>query len=126
MVEAAHGMAIDDPGEHVGKISFRIDATHFVGSDQRGQDCPMFSTAVGAGEPMILRPSAMGRMVRSTALESVSTRPSLRKRVSLSQRVSAYRIASAIVDFPETAASWAANKGFNASTSNLLRSCRTR
>ena len=68
----------------------------------------------------------MGRMARSTALESISTRPSSRKRVSPSQRVSTYRIASAIVDYADTAASCDSNQGFNASTSGLLREKRTR
>ncbi len=63
---------------------------------------------------------------RSTALESISTRPSSRKRVSPSQRVSAYRIASAIVDFPETAPSCDSNQGFSASTRGLLRENRAR
>ena len=47
-------MVIDDPGEHVGEISLRVDAIHFAGCDQRGHDCPMFGAAVGAGEEMIL------------------------------------------------------------------------
>jgi hypothetical protein len=47
-------MATDDPGEHVGEISLRVDAIHFAGCDQQGQDCPMFGAAVGAGEEVIL------------------------------------------------------------------------
>jgi hypothetical protein len=45
-VEAAHGMAIDDSGEPVGEIVLLVDAIHFAGCDQRGQDCPMFGAAI--------------------------------------------------------------------------------
>ena len=53
-------MTIDDLGEHVGEIGVRVDAIHFAGSDQGGQDCPMFGAAVGAGEEMIFAPECNG------------------------------------------------------------------
>ncbi len=59
-------------GEDMGQIGLRIDGKHFLGCDQRGQNCPMFATAIGAGE----------RMARSTTFESISTRPSSRSRGS--------------------------------------------
>ena len=59
-VEAAHGMAVDDLGEDIGQIGLRIDGKHFAGCDQRGQNCPMFATAIGAGEEMILAPERNG------------------------------------------------------------------
>ena len=46
-----------------------------------------------------LRLSAIGRIARSTTLESISMRPSAMKRVSPSQRDSAYRMASASLVF---------------------------
>jgi len=49
-------MAVDDLGEDIGQIGLRIDGKHFAGCDQRGQNCPMFATAIGAGEEMILAP----------------------------------------------------------------------
>ena len=49
-------MAIDDFGEHVGEIVLRVDAVHFAGCDQRGQNCPMFGAAIGAGEEMVFAP----------------------------------------------------------------------
>jgi hypothetical protein len=44
--------------------------------------------------------------------------------LSPSQRVSAYRIASAIVEFPETVASWASSQDLSASMIGLLRENR--
>jgi hypothetical protein len=53
-------MAVDDLGEDIGQIGLGIDGIHFAGCDQRGQDCPMFATAIGAGEEMILAPERNG------------------------------------------------------------------
>jgi hypothetical protein len=47
-------MAVDDLGERVGEIDVRIDAVELAGFDQRGDDSPVFSAAVGAGEERIL------------------------------------------------------------------------
>jgi hypothetical protein len=53
-------MAVDDLGEDIGQIGLRIDGIHFASCDQRGQNCPMFATAIGAGEEMILAPERNG------------------------------------------------------------------
>lgn len=45
---------------------------------------------------------AWGLIARSTMLESISMRPSVRKRSNTSRREMAYRRASASLDFPET------------------------
>ena len=45
---------------------------------------------------------AWGLIARSTMLESISTRPSVRKRSKMSRREMAYRSASASFDLPET------------------------
>jgi hypothetical protein len=47
-------MAVDDPGDDVGEVGLRIDATELAGLDQRGDDRPVLATAVGAGEECIL------------------------------------------------------------------------
>jgi hypothetical protein len=47
-------MAVDDLGERVGEIDVRIDAVELAGFDQRGDDRPVFSAAVGTGEERIL------------------------------------------------------------------------
>jgi hypothetical protein len=49
----------------------------------------MLAAAIGAGEQGVLAIEAIGRMVRSTTLESISMRPSSRKRARPSQRESA-------------------------------------
>ena len=78
LVDFAHGMAVGDFVEDVGEPRLRIDIVHLAGFDQRGVDGPISSALVRAGEQMILRPSAMGRMARSTTLLSISIRPSSR------------------------------------------------
>ena len=47
-------MAVDDLGEHVGEIDERIDTAELAAFDERGDDRPVFSAAVGAGEERIL------------------------------------------------------------------------
>ena len=54
LVDLAVGMAVDDPGEHVGEIAERLDAVELAGLDQRGDDGPMLGAAVGAGEERVL------------------------------------------------------------------------
>jgi hypothetical protein len=54
VVDLAVEMAVDDFGERVGEIGLRIDAREFAGLDQRGEDRPVFSPAVGAREERIL------------------------------------------------------------------------
>jgi hypothetical protein len=78
-------MAVDDFYKGVGEIGLRIDARKFAGLDQRGEDRPVFSAAVGTRESAFLRFSAMGRIERSTMLVSISMRPSSTKRVRPTQ-----------------------------------------
>jgi hypothetical protein len=47
-------MAVDDLGNDVGQIGLRIDATEFAGLDQRSDDGPVLTAAVGAGEECVL------------------------------------------------------------------------
>jgi hypothetical protein len=49
-----------------------------------------------------LRCSAMGRIVRSTALLSISMRPSVRNRINLSQYLAIYLSASPVGDLLDT------------------------
>jgi hypothetical protein len=77
IVDLAVGMAVDDLGDDVGEIGVGFDIAQLAGFDQRGDDKAFF------------RLRAIGRMVRSTILESISMRPSSRKRVKPSQRESA-------------------------------------
>jgi len=119
-------MAIDDSGEHVGEIVLRVDAVHFAGCDQRGQNCPMFGTAIGAGEEMVFAPErngadgaldGVGIDLDAAIIEEAGEPVPARECISDSFR---------IIDFPETAASCDSNQGFSASTSGLLRENRTR
>jgi hypothetical protein len=77
-VDAAIGMAVDDLADHVGEIGVRVDAVEFAGLNQRSDDRPMFAAAVGTSEDRVL-----------STLESISMRPSSRKRVRPPQRDSA-------------------------------------
>lgn len=79
-------MAVDDPGDDVGQIKVRIDADWFAGLDQGGDDSPVLVAAIKPAKSAFFRFSAMGRMVRSATLESISIRPSPRKREKPSQR----------------------------------------
>ena len=82
-------MAVDDLGEDVGEVGVRIDAVELAGLDQRGDDRPVLAAAVGAGEERVLAIEG-NRADRSLdVLESISIRPSSRKRVRPSQRESA-------------------------------------
>ena len=53
-VDAGLRMAVDDPGEDVGEVGLRVDAVELAGLDERGDDGPVLSAAVGAGEERIL------------------------------------------------------------------------
>ena len=44
------GMAVDDPVEDVSEVGLRFDAVELASLDKRGDDGPVFSAAVGAGE----------------------------------------------------------------------------
>jgi hypothetical protein len=66
----------------------RFDIDELTGLDQRSNDGPVLAAAIGAGEEGVFLFSAIGRMAGSTTFESISIRPSSRKRVSRYQRVS--------------------------------------
>jgi hypothetical protein len=53
-IDAGLRMAVDDPGEDVGEVGLGIDAVELASLDERGDDGPMFSAAIGAGEERIL------------------------------------------------------------------------
>ena len=72
-------MALDDGGERGGQPRVRVDAAHFAGLDERGDDGPVFGSGVVPCEQGVVRFKAMGRMVRSTVLVSISTRPSVKE-----------------------------------------------
>ena len=54
VVEFAGEMAVDDLREDVGHIGLRIDAVDLAGLDERGDDRPVLSPAVRAGEESVL------------------------------------------------------------------------
>ena len=66
----AVGVATDDLADHVSQISVRVDAVKFAGFDQRRQDRPMLSAAIRACDNAFFRFKAIGRIERSTMLES--------------------------------------------------------
>ena len=47
-------MAVDDPVEDVSEVGLRFDAVELASLDKRGDDGPVFSAAVGAGEERVL------------------------------------------------------------------------
>jgi hypothetical protein len=98
-IEATVGMAVDDLRDGRREIGAGIDIVEFAGLDQRNEHGPMFGATIGAPHSAFLRLSAIGRIARSTTLESISMRPSSTKRQSPSQRESTQRIASASVVF---------------------------
>src|SRR5438132_14434495 len=54
LVDALDRMACDNLGEYVAQIGLRIDAVHLAGFDERGDDRPVVTTAIGAGEEVVL------------------------------------------------------------------------
>ena len=52
LVDSAHRMTGDDPGEHVAQVGFRIDAIHLAGLDERSNDGP--ATPIRSCKKMIL------------------------------------------------------------------------
>jgi hypothetical protein len=78
-------VAVDDGSEHVGDVGLRIDAAQLAGLDQ---ECDHSQFSPPPSEPAkraFLRLRVIGRIERSTVLESISIRPSSRKRVGPSQ-----------------------------------------
>lgn len=53
-IDLAIRVAVDDPGDDVDEVGVRLYADELVGLDQRGDDGPMFTAAVGADEQGIL------------------------------------------------------------------------
>src|SRR3954464_9203742 len=78
--EAAVWPVIDELGQHVSQVGMRIDAMQFAGLDQRGEHGPVFCPFVRTSKSAFFLLRATGRMLRSTVLESISMRPSSRKR----------------------------------------------
>ena len=54
LVDSAHRMTGDDPGEHVAQVGFRINAIHLAGLDERSNDGPVFTTPIRSCKKMIL------------------------------------------------------------------------
>jgi hypothetical protein len=52
--DPAIGPVVDELGEHIGQICFRIDVVQLAGLDQRGRHRPVFRAFVAAGEQSIL------------------------------------------------------------------------
>lgn len=75
-------MAVGETRQGVGERCMWVDAVQFGGFDKRGGDRPVVSAVVEACEKRVLLLSMGGRMLRSTMLETSSTRPSSRKQQS--------------------------------------------
>ena len=69
-----------DPFESLGEPDVRIDVIHLRGLQKRGDDRPGPTAATAAREERFFLVMVCGRIARSTVLESISMRPSLRKR----------------------------------------------
>jgi hypothetical protein len=54
VIDLAVGVAVDDPGDDVGKVGVRLYADEFAGLDQRGDDGPMLAATVRTGEQGVL------------------------------------------------------------------------
>ena len=48
IIDLAVGMSVDDFGDDVGQIGLGFDATELTGLDQRGDDGPVLTAAIGA------------------------------------------------------------------------------
>src|SRR3954463_2924361 len=51
--EASVGPVVDEPGQHIGQVSMRIDAVQFAGLDQRGEHGPVFCSFIRTGEECV-------------------------------------------------------------------------
>ena len=92
LVDPAGGMSVDQAGEGTGEISLRVDRIELAGFDERLSDAMTAQWTPPWSEPAnsaFLRLSAIGRIERSTTLESISTRPSSTKTVRPAQCLSA-------------------------------------
>jgi hypothetical protein len=83
VIDLAVRVAIDDPGDDVGEVGVRLSPMSLqvrISEAMTAQCSPPPSEPANMA---FLRLSAIGRMARSTTLESISMRPSSMKRVSL-------------------------------------------
>jgi hypothetical protein len=53
VVDLAGGVAVDQPGEGGGQVGLRVDGVELAGLDQRGDDAPVDTALVGAGEQRV-------------------------------------------------------------------------
>jgi hypothetical protein len=81
-------MAVRHAFQNVPEVGERLHVVELSGGQQRGDDRPARRTASDPANRWFLRPSAMGRMARSTVLLSSWRRPSSRNRQRALQRVS--------------------------------------
>jgi hypothetical protein len=91
LVESALRVPLDDAGDHVCQVGEGLDLVELAGLDEGRDGGQCWAPPSDPANSAFLRVSAMGRIVRSTALESISIRPSSRNRPSPCQRASGYR-----------------------------------
>ena len=84
-------MAVDDFGDHVGEIGVWIDAIKLQVSISEAMTAQCSPPPSEPANSAFFRFNAIGLMLRSTTLESISMRPSSRKRIRPFQRESAYK-----------------------------------
>jgi hypothetical protein len=64
--DPAIGPVVDELGEDIGQICFRIDVVQLAALDQRGQHRPVFRAFVAAGEQSILSAESNREFVGKT------------------------------------------------------------
>jgi hypothetical protein len=72
-------MAVDDPGDDVGEVGLRIDAIELQVSISDAMTAQCSAPPSEPAKSAFLRFNAIGLMLRSTTLESISILPSSRK-----------------------------------------------
>src|SRR6266404_8026958 len=72
------GFARDDAFEDIAQISERLDIVELCRLDHEAITAQLSAPPSEPAKRWFLAPSLIGRMVRSTVFESISTRPSLR------------------------------------------------
>jgi hypothetical protein len=78
----ALGPTGDDAHQHISQIGLRIEFLELCRIDQRRENCQLSAPPSLPLTNELRRPIAIGRIERSTLLESTSTRPSRRNSVS--------------------------------------------
>ena len=81
-------MAGDDAGDDVGEVGVRIDAVELAVSTSEAIVAQCSPPPSEPAKSAFFRLRAIGLIARSTTLESISTRPSSRKRRGPAQRES--------------------------------------